>query len=169
MKRIAVIICSFVLLLFACSETTSDSVDQIYLAQADELRSSIPFLIINKENFDNLDINRKNDISRGDTFIFDNIKRNRDQLELTISYTGGCELHYLSIVWDGIIYTDNPCHMSLIITHNANNDNCESYVTKTFYINLKNLVGDIEYKDICEYRFYSTFNSSDEPDLKITN
>jgi hypothetical protein len=169
MKKITLIICTLVLLLFACSETASDSVDQVYLDQADELRSTLPFLVINKEKFDILNINRKNNISNGDTFKFESIKRNKDKLELTVSYSGGCELHYLNVNWDGIIYTDDPCHVSLIITHNSNNDKCESYVTKTFYINLKDLVGDISYKDICEYHIYSTFNSSDTPDLKITN
>jgi hypothetical protein len=163
-------IISICVLIFLCSCSNSDSqADDIYASSSDALSYTSPTLKINKTIFDSLTTNRLNGTSEGDSFEFNFIARNNDILEVEVTYSGGCETHTFEVIWDGIIYTDEPCHANLILVHNANSDTCEASITKTLYIDLKQLIGDIEYKDICEYHLYNTFNSTNTPDIKLTN
>lgn len=160
-----------VFFLFSCSGDDSSDLNSEpnYDAASNALSASTPTLKINKTTFDRLNTNRINGYSEGDTFEFKSINRNGDILEVEITYSGGCETHSFEVIWDGIIYTDDPCHANLIIVHDAHGDSCEAAITKTLYIDLKELIGNIEYKDICEYHLYNTFNSSNTPDIKFNN
>jgi len=124
-------------------------------------------LRLSKDIFTTFDNNRKNNISEGDSFTIKESKREGDNLQITLTYSGGCKDHIFEIIWDGIVYTDNPCKMNFLIIHRGNFDNCEALITDTVNINLKKLIGNIPYKDTCAYHIYSTYNFSENPDIII--
>jgi hypothetical protein len=124
-------------------------------------------LRINSEAFININTNRLNNINTGDLFKINSAKRTKDLLELSISYSGGCKQHTFEVIWDGVVYTDNPCQINLLIIHNANTDNCEALITESLSINLKELIGDIDYKDSCVYNIFTSFNSSNNADAIV--
>lgn len=124
-------------------------------------------LRVSKEIFNSYNSNRISNISKGAPFTMNTLKREGDILQLNISYSGGCSPHNFEIIWDGNVYTDDPCYMNLLVIHNSNNDSCESLITQTITINLMDLIGDVEYKDSCTYNFFSTYNSSEIPDIFI--
>jgi len=169
MKKIIAFFCILLVGIACTNDDFADAIDQDFLANAEDQRSVNAGLIINKEVFDNLELNRRNGLSKGGKFEFKSVKRSNNVLEVELTFSGGCEIHTIDVVWDGVIFTDSPCSINLMIIHNDNNDKCEAHITKTFFINIKELIGDIEYKDICEYHLYSTFNIGDEPDIKTTN
>lgn len=121
-------------------------------------------LRINEEVFNTINANRRNNISKGEAYSINNVKRVGDFLQINLSYSGGCKTHDFEIIWDGIVYKDKPCHMNLLLIHNANNDTCEALITKTIIVNLEELIGDVLYKDNCAYYIYSTYNSSESAD-----
>jgi len=124
-------------------------------------------LRINEDVFNTLNTDRTNNISKGEIYSINNVKRVGDFLQINLSYSGGCKIHDFEIIWDGIVYTDEPCHMNLLLIHNANNDTCEALITETIVVNLEELIGDISYKDNCAYHIYSTYNSSEFADAVI--
>ncbi len=124
-------------------------------------------LRLSKDIFTTFDNNRKNSISEGDSFTIKESKIEGDNLQITLTYSGGCKEHIFEIIWDGIVYTDNPCKMNLLIIHRGNFDNCEALITDTINIDLKKLIGNIPYKDTCTYHIYSTYNFSENPDIII--
>jgi len=167
----------FLLILFSIScSNGGDVADAAYLSPednslSDALTSSSSntnaLLRINKDIFDDINKNRLNSINEGDFFKINKVTREDDNIQINLSYAGGCEQHKFQIIWDGIVYTDNPCHMNLILIHDANNDSCEALITQTINVNLNELVGDVSYKDNCAYHIFSTFNSSDNADAII--
>jgi hypothetical protein len=124
-------------------------------------------LRINEDVFNTINTNRTNKITKGEAYSINNVKRVGDFLQINLSYSGGCKLHDFEIIWDGIVYTDEPCHMNLLLIHNANNDTCEALITGTIVVNLEELIGDVIYKDHCAYHIYSTYNSSEFSDVVI--
>lgn len=124
-------------------------------------------LRINEDVFNTINANRTNKIRKGEAYSINNVKRVGDFLQFNLSYSGGCKIHDFEIIWDGIVYTDEPCHMNLLLIHNANNDTCEALITRTIVVNLEELIGDVLYKDNCAYHIYSTYNSSEFADVVI--
>jgi hypothetical protein len=124
-------------------------------------------LRINEDVFNTINTNRTNKIRKGEAYSINNVKRDGDFVQINLSYSGGCKIHDFEIIWDGIVYTDEPCHMNLLLIHNANNDTCEALITSTVAVNLKELIGDVLYKDNCAYHIYSTYNSSEFADVVI--
>jgi len=138
--------------------------DGAYLVQNEALNAK---LRINEDVFNTINTNRTNKISKGEVYSINNVKRVGDFLQINLSYSGGCKIHDFEIIWDGIVYTDEPCHMNLLLIHNANNDTCEALITETIVVNLAELIGDVLYKDNCAYHIYSTYNSSQIADAVI--
>lgn len=124
-------------------------------------------LRINETVFNTINTNRTNKIRKGEAYSINNVKRVGDFLQINLSYSGGCKIHDFEIIWDGIVYTDEPCHMNLLLIHDANSDTCEALITRTIVVNLEELIGDVLYKDNCAYHIYSTYNSSEFADAII--
>lgn len=165
MKKIGIIFLQIYIatsLVISCNknDTVNTSVDSVSDVSSTVLR-------INKETFDEINSNRIKNISEGDILTINNGTREGDILQLSVSYSGGCMQHSFEIIWDGLVYTDNPCYMNLLIIHRGNNDTCEALISETIIVNLKELVGDIIYKDKCAYTVFSTFNLSETPDIEI--
>lgn len=84
--------------------------------------------------------NRGEDIS--DVFIIDTAYIVGDWLTLRVSYSGGCAQHSFDVYWSNSwIYTEPP-QTYLLITHNANYDFCEAWITQDLSINLAWLMND---------------------------
>ncbi len=80
-----------------------------------------------------------------------------DFLNLTVQYYGGCTEHEVNIYIPKGILKTNPPQFELFISHNRNNDLCESIVTKEYKINILGLK-----------EFYkSSYNSGDQVILRI--
>ncbi|MEN8125868.1 MAG: hypothetical protein ABFR32_12155 [Bacteroidota bacterium] len=124
-------------------------------------------LRLSKDFFVTFDNNRKNNISEGDAFTIKESKREGDNLQITLTYSGGCKKHAFEIIWDGIVYTDSPCKINLLLIHKGNFDNCEALITETINIDLKKLIGNISYKDECTYHIFSAYNFNENPDIII--
>lgn len=116
-------------------------------------------LKINKSDFDLLNSNREKNIEIGDGFKVNSAKRIGDLILLNVTFSGGCKIHTFEILWDGIVYDENPCRFNLLVTHHANEDICESVYSTDLTINLKELLGDVSYKNSCEVRIFNTYNS----------
>lgn len=124
-------------------------------------------LRINKDLFKTIDANRKNNIQTGNAFKINHAKKKGDILKINLSYSGGCSYHGFEVIWNGIVYTEDPCLVNLIISHDANGDLCEAYVTETIDVNLKELIGDSVYKDKCGYNLFTSFNSGENSDVFV--
>lgn len=157
---------SFLFIIIATFSFMSCSNSQDGIDLTSPINNNI-ILQLNKNIYDEIDINRKNNISEGDDFTIKDSKREGDNLQFILEYSGGCKVHTFEIIWDGIVYTDDPCKINLLLIHRGNFDNCEALITDTININLKNLIGDIPYKNDCAYHIFSTYNFSENPDVII--
>ncbi|MBP9601607.1 MAG: hypothetical protein KBE41_08900 [Lutibacter sp.] len=117
-------------------------------------------LKINKSNFELLNANRVKNINKGDDFKINTAKRIGDLILLNVTFPGGCKDHTFEIVWDGIVYKENPCKLDLLVMHNSNGDLCEALYSTDLVINLKELLGDVAYKNSCDVYVFSTFNAT---------
>lgn len=54
-----------------------------------------------------------------------------DILELSLSYTGGCERHSFWLEWDGIFLTSSPVQVPIVLGHDARGDRCEALPSET--------------------------------------
>jgi len=85
----------------------------------------------------------------GEIFKLNSSERNGQYLNLSVSYSGGCKTHNFSVFWNGIFTYSNPLRATILITHDANYDNCESYLTEVLTLDLKQLFGSA-YSDSIE-------------------
>lgn len=59
-----------------------------------------------------------------------------NELVVSVSYSGGCASHLIELYAYTGILKSNPPQMNLVLSHNANNDMCEAYITKTIRFDL---------------------------------
>ena len=59
-----------------------------------------------------------------------------DTLTLTVSYSGGCEIHDFTLVTDGSFMESDPVQLVVTLTHDANDDTCEAYPTDRYVFDL---------------------------------
>ena len=59
-----------------------------------------------------------------------------DTLTLTVSYSGGCEIHDFTLVTDGSFMESDPVQLVVTLTHDANDDPCEAYPTDIYAFDL---------------------------------
>lgn len=59
-----------------------------------------------------------------------------DTLKLTVSYSGGCWLHWFKVLMNPVFKLSNPPQADLYIRHISNNDPCEAYITETLQFDL---------------------------------
>lgn len=158
-----------IITLFTSACSNGDDNELLLEANNDAFYSGLKnaHLRINKEVFDEINSNRINGISKEANYTIKNAVRENDLIIIDLSYSGGCKQHSFEIIWDGIVYTDDPCHMNLLLIHNDNNDSCEALINETIIVDLKELMGDVVYKDTCSYYLYSTFNSNEIADVVI--
>ncbi len=54
----------------------------------------------------------------------------RNLLELSVGYTGGCTEHYIDVCWNREFSSDSPPEVELFIVHNDQGDTCNDPVTE---------------------------------------
>ena len=60
-----------------------------------------------------------------------------DRLDISVSYSGGCQTHRIGICWSGTFDTGmTPALTTGVVTHDANNDFCEAYITESLSFDL---------------------------------
>jgi len=92
----------------------------------------IPTIYIEEISLDLIDLKypEENDnIPIGDQFMIDTAYIEGDILIMNIGYSGGCEDHEFKMY----VITTNP---DLMLYHNANNDPCEAFITRSLFIDL---------------------------------
>ena len=71
-----------------------------------------------------------------DDFSFINVYLAKDLLYLKISYSGGCVSHDFSLLGSGVFLESNPVKTSIVLSHEDNDDNCDSIITDTLVFDL---------------------------------
>jgi hypothetical protein len=71
-----------------------------------------------------------------DDFDINEIYINADLLTLNISYSGGCKEHTFQLYATRGIYKSNPPQADVFLSHNANGDFCEAYITENIKFDL---------------------------------
>ena len=60
-----------------------------------------------------------------------------DTLILTISYSGGCEIHDFTLVTNGSFLESDPVQLVVALTHDDNGDMCEAYPQERYSFDLE--------------------------------
>ena len=59
-----------------------------------------------------------------------------DTLNISVSYSGGCEDHQFTLVVSDTFLESFPVQLHASLTHNANGDTCEAYPTENYRFDL---------------------------------
>ena len=59
-----------------------------------------------------------------------------DTLNISVSYSGGCEEHQFTLVVSETFLESFPVQLPVSIAHDANNDTCEAYPTQNYRFDL---------------------------------
>ena len=59
-----------------------------------------------------------------------------DTLAVTVSYSGGCKAHQLTLVSPGLFLESNPVQLVVALAHNANGDSCEAWLTQDYFFRI---------------------------------
>jgi hypothetical protein len=78
-------------------------------------------------------------LSDGDPFRVERIALAHDQLDIDVSYGGGCRPHRFRLVWSGALTRSNPPHASFRLLHDAGGDPCKAIVRETLHFDLIDL------------------------------
>ncbi len=101
--------------------------------------------------------------SSSDPFELKNINFSGDSIDITLAYSGGCEQHSFTVLWNGALIGTNPPEFDLIIKHNSNGDACEAYITETISFALSDLGESVILPDAS----FSVMNGSDPADSVV--
>ncbi len=75
-----------------------------------------------------------------DSFILDSLVINGDCLDLTVHYSGGCEIHEFQLTeLQTLMASTYGMLPVLLLSHNANNDMCEAWIGDYISFNLSEL------------------------------
>lgn len=76
-----------------------------------------------------------------DTYQLNSMTIEDDKLAIGVSYSGGCKDHNFNLTWiDGNFFETSPPQADLFLVHDANNDNCEAYLTQQHKFDLTPLI-----------------------------
>ncbi|MDQ7816414.1 MAG: NigD-like C-terminal domain-containing protein [Melioribacteraceae bacterium] len=103
------------------------SVDLIIKPAANSSSTSIPVKLIEGND---------TDFIKRDMLNVNSLALLRDDLKFNVSYSGGCKDHTIELYAFKGIQKSNPAQVTLILSHNANGDMCEAYLTKTVSFDL---------------------------------
>lgn len=74
-----------------------------------------------------------------DALTLHDVSINKDRIFLSLGYAGGCAEHNIDLFALKSIEKSKPAKVELYLSHNANNDNCEAYITSDFVFSLVEL------------------------------
>ena len=85
------------------------------------------------------------------TSSINSISWNGNCLEISVSYSGGCEDHEIDVVTNGALIKTQPPIMELALKHD-NNDPCEALITETIAYDINDIVS-LKNEDIVVLNF----------------
>lgn len=71
-----------------------------------------------------------------DEYVLNSATITGDTLNVSVSYSGGCEDHQFTLVVSEGFLESFPVQLHASIAHNANGDTCEAYPTENYRFNL---------------------------------
>lgn len=75
-----------------------------------------------------------------DPFVINDLEINGDELITSLSYGGGCQDHIFQLIADDVFSGSTPpAKVDLTLSHNANSDPCEAWLTNNQRFNLNDL------------------------------
>ncbi|HWN69578.1 MAG TPA: hypothetical protein VNM90_18175, partial [Haliangium sp.] len=77
--------------------------------------------------------------AEGDPFEVEGVRLAHDQLELDVSYGGGCREHRFRLLWTGAMTRSIPPQASFRLLHDAAGDACKAIVRETLHFDLVDL------------------------------
>ncbi len=95
-----------------------------------------------------------------DPFTLENVSLNGENIELTVSYSGGCESHVFKVIWDESVSNMNPPGINMAILHDSNGDLCEALITEILTFKLADLIDTAATGDVSIDAF-SGYNPGD--------
>ena len=74
-----------------------------------------------------------------DSYFFQTANIDGDTLQLTVSYSGGCEEHEFKLVAWNYFLESNPVQAHVLLAHNANGDLCRGWIKEVLHFDLSPL------------------------------
>ena len=71
-----------------------------------------------------------------DPYTLNSATITEDTLNISVSYSGGCEAHQFTLVVSEAFLESFPVQLPVSIAHDANNDTCEAYPTEDYRFDL---------------------------------
>ena len=81
-------------------------------------------------------INGTFELRGSDSFRINSVEVENQNLLIEVSYSGGCEIHEFELIWPGAITAIFPPDFSVLLSHNANEDLCEAFLTDTLIFDI---------------------------------
>ena len=78
-------------------------------------------------------------IPKGDSFSLSNNRIVGKQLEIDVSYSGGCRQHDFNLYWNGAYQESFPPQVRMKLVHDAKKDTCERLITETLVFHIQSL------------------------------
>lgn len=78
-------------------------------------------------------------IPKGDSFSVVNSKIVGKQLQIDVSYSGGCSQHDFNLYWNGAYQESFPPQVRMKLVHDAKKDTCERLITETLAFDIQRL------------------------------
>jgi hypothetical protein len=78
-------------------------------------------------------------VLKKDVLTINSASIEKDELVMSVSYSGGCRDHIIDLYSYTGIMKSNPPQMNLVLSHNANGDMCEAYITKNIRFDLSKI------------------------------
>ncbi len=97
-------------------------------------------LIQGKDHVQMIDV-QDTALIKKDVVNFNSVSLDNDRLKFSLSYSGGCMHHVIELFALKAIEKTNPARVTVRLSHNANNDPCEAYITKDHEFDLAPLKG----------------------------
>ena len=76
------------------------------------------------------------DRSGTDEYTLNSATITEDTLNISVSYSGGCEVHQFTLVVSETFLESFPVQLHVSLAHNANGDTCEAYPTENYRFDL---------------------------------
>jgi len=135
MKKILnlLVLIPMVSLMVACSDSDNDTTPPIDDNSASNLRTTVS---------DEVHTNQMQGLASGasqsDPFMLKSVSIDtaRQELQIEVSYSGGCATHDFELIWPENIIAIFPPVYPVILNHEDNGDMCEALPTETLIIDL---------------------------------
>lgn len=107
--------------------------------------------------------------SYSDAFEIDNVAREGNFLNVTLSYQANCETEKFDVIWDGLILESWPMQIHLIIKRSASDCDLEGEtITQVLAIDLVELISDEVLVDGSVFHISNSSKTSNEANADVT-